>query len=1358
MKRLLPSLLVALLFCFATPLLAQDTIPPVITCPPPININLAPGECAALVSFNVTATDNASVPSISQIDNTGYSSGDNFPIGSYTLIFQAQDASNNADTCSFAVNINGFTPPSIGLVCNDLLNVSMPATCEMWITPGMVLEGDYGCFNNFVVDVANTDTNFIDYSYVGQTVNYSVINTQTGMTCWGQLLIEDKVGPWIQNCDSVTINCLQDVNPDTIGGDVPTPWFVDCLPYDVIWVDMATQGTCADSFSTQIMRIWNATDSLGNISSCTQFINVLRVSLDSITPVCPADTVLECAGGGLADADPAITGYPTLTVDSITYDITEGAGSLCNITSSYSDQVIPNCGASYRILRTWTIIDWCLPINMVTNPWTCKQVINVEDTTPPSVTAPPDVTMSANLPGCLGTPLLPPAVVTDCSDFTVLVLTPVGPIPGNGGQIPAPGLPVGTHDIIYKVTDDCGNSTSDTTQITLVDDVKPNPVCDAHTVVALDDNGFGIAYAQTFDDGSSDNCCIDHFEVAKINDYCGNAANYIFGPSIDFCCADAAQTIYVLLRVYDCNGNYNSCTVQVEVQDVAGPSVTCPPDLTVTCGVDVQDLNVTGNVVTDPILQGPNDGLATDNCGSVLNVVYADDGNLPCGTGTLFRTFKVTDAGYNMAFCVQIITIEPDTNLSNLIVFPPDITITGCGGLTDPAITGEPVLPPASACNNLAVTHTDLVFDNVQGACKKILRTWTVIDWCPSSTGGPWESTQTIMVNDVSTPWVPVCENRTFCNFKPNCGDFSPDLSVVATDDCTPENLLLYSWQVDLNNDGSFEASGAGQNLNNFYPIGTHHIRYAIVDHCGNTGYCDFLFTIEDCKKPTVICQTGVIVELMQTGTVDLNAQTLDAGSSDNCTPGANLIFSFSPNTADSIKTLTCNDLGSLPVQLWATDNDNNQDFCETQIIVQDNMNACQGPLFALTGTVANEEQEGVENVSIELNGNSTGTTLTDGLGAYQFDGLPLGYDYTITPNLDDNPLNGVTTYDLVLLHRHILNIEPLQSPYKLIAGDINNTASLTVSDVVDMRKVILYVLPQFPNNTSWRFVDKGYVFPDPDDPFNPPYPEVNNINNLSPTGAEPDFVAVKIGDLNNTAVTSSLLGNPDDRSSEADLIVEAKDLNVKAGETVTVDFSADLKDVVGFQFTLNFDTKALRFDKLTTGRLIDESNFGMALLDKGAITVSWNQLAATHSDDTEVLFSLAFVAAQDGHLGDLLTVNSRFTTAESYTGEGAIGAVNLQFANENGTVQSSGNFELYQNIPNPFGESTLIGFNLPEASTATLTVFDVSGKLIKTMSGNFGKGFHEFTVEKGDLPNRGVFYYRLETPSHTATKKMTLL
>jgi hypothetical protein len=43
----------------------------------------------------------------------------------------------------------------------------------------------------------------------------------------------------------------------------------------------------------------------------------------------------------------------------------------------------------------------------------------------------------------------------------------------------------------------------------------------------------------------------------------------------------------------------------------------------------------------------------------------------------------------------------------------------------------------------------------------------------------------------------------------------------------------------------------------------------------------------------------------------------------------------------------------------------------------------------------------------------------------------------------------------------------------------------------------------------------------------------------------------------------------------------------------------------------------------------------------------------------------------------------------------------------------------------------------------------------VKEVRGEFSKGYHEISIERGTLPNRGVFYYRLETPGNTATRKM---
>ena len=71
-----------------------------------------------------------------------------------------------------------------------------------------------------------------------------------------------------------------------------------------------------------------------------------------------------------------------------------------------------------------------------------------------------------------------------------------------------------------------------------------------------------------------------------------------------------------------------------------------------------------------------------------------------------------------------------------------------------------------------------------------------------------------------------------------------------------------------------------------------------------------------------------------------------------------------------------------------------------------------------------------------------------------------------------DNPLNGVSTYDLVLISRHILGLTPL-SGFKMLAGDANTSGTLTNFDIVELRKQILGIYYNLPESRSWRFIDK---------------------------------------------------------------------------------------------------------------------------------------------------------------------------------------------------------------------------------------------------------------------------------------------
>jgi|GEM_PF-466484 len=93
--------------------------------------------------------------------------------------------------------------------------------------------------------------------------------------------------------------------------------------------------------------------------------------------------------------------------------------------------------------------------------------------------------------------------------------------------------------------------------------------------------------------------------------------------------------------------------------------------------------------------------------------------------------------------------------------------------------------------------------------------------------------------------------------------------------------------------------------------------------------------------------------------------------------------------------------------------------------------------------------------------------------------------------------------------------------------------------------------------------------------------------------------------------------------------------------------------------------------------------------------------------------------------------------------------------------------FELMQNYPNPFNAGTTIDYNVPNASgesiTVTLEVYDLQGRLIRTLVNGVGEpGRHQAvwngTDERGSMASSGVYFYRLRAGNFIETKSMVML
>lgn len=176
---------------------------------------------------------------------------------------------------------------------------------------------------------------------------------------------------------------------------------------------------------------------------------------------------------------------------------------------------------------------------------------------------------------------------------------------------------------------------------------------------------------------------------------------------------------------------------------------------------------------------------------------------------------------------------------------------------------------------------------------------------------------------------------------------------------------------------------------------------------------------------------------------------------------------------------------------------------------------------FDISGVVKTHWGEPMPGIKVKLSdvGGSSYSVYTDTLGQFLFENVTGGHNYNLTPERDTNDLNGVTTYDLVLISKHILGIDPLDSPWKMLAADVNKSNSITTFDIVDARKVLLGINSSFTANTSWRFFPEFAIFPDPNNPFNGTLPPNNiSINNLQADYIGANFKGIKIGDTNNSA------------------------------------------------------------------------------------------------------------------------------------------------------------------------------------------------------------------------------------------------
>lgn len=657
--------------------------------------------------------------------------------------------------------------------------------------------------------------------------------------------------------------------------------------------------------------------------------------------------------------------------------------------------------------------------------------------------------------------------------------------------------------------------------------------------------------------------------------------------------------------------------------------------------------------------------------------------------------------------------------------------------------------------------------------------------------------TQIITVEDTLAPTVVVPTVQRFCSTSLERCEGPVALQFSASDNCGgevridtnqlwiailqdtiatnwfPPRFFDRSWQIQANPNqpGTYTVTIA--NL----PEGTHALMIQAVDPCGNRSHLTPApFVVADCQVGVPRTLSALTVDLHpdepQSGNMRVAATDFLVGPLFDCNGqgpdtegGLKRITQYSVNRQGEPSnrnqtglTVGCGDVGkTLLLEIHAWDEAGNSNYSPTALLLTDRNNACNGGgnnIATLSGVIRTEEGEAVKNVIVGLSESVQLSQSSAADGSFLFRELPQGAGLRVQPYLDANHLNGISTFDLVLIQNHLFGVELLDSPYKLIAADINNSKSISTLDLIQLRKLVLNLTTRFEDNTSWRFVDAQYRFPDPSNPWLEPFPETVRFAEM-PEVATANFVGVKIGDVSGNALNDLPRGPLVRGQSRATL--EVLDQTFSAGATIEVvlELHSPQDSLKGFQFFLNWETAVLELVAATPLGLSEEN---MAVLASAGQLAGLEYAPASSSFSALPLVKLQFRTRRAGHLRQHFGLSHRLGQSETYLGSGTSGDLDLIFKTAKNPDGMPLAMELLQNTPNPFVEQTRIKFFLPTSSVARLLVHDANGRLVFQTQQACAAGWHDWPLEWNDPTLHGVFFYTLETPTQRLTKKMVVL
>ncbi|MCG1204765.1 putative Ig domain-containing protein [Staphylococcus epidermidis] len=973
--------------------------------------------------IKIEATDNSGQAVTNKVEGlpagmtfdeaTNTISGTPSEVGSYDITVTTTDENGNSETTTFTIDVEDTTKPTVESVADQTQEVNTeiePIKIEATDNSGRAVTNkvdglpDGVTFDEATNTISGTPSEVGSYDITVTTTDESGNVTETIFT----IDVEDTTKPTVESIAGQTQEVNTEIEPikieakDNSGQTVTNK--VDGLP-DGVTFDEATNtisGTPSEvgSYTVTVTTM----DESGNATETTFTIDVEDTTKPTVESVADQTQEVNTEITPITiesedNSDQAVTNKVDGLPDGVTFD------EATNTISGTPSEV-----GSYTVTVTTT--------DESGNATETTFTIDVEDTTKPTVKSVSDQTQEVN------TEITPIKIeATDNSGQTVTNKVDGLPdgITFDEATNTISGTPseVGSYDITVTTTDESGNATETTFTINVEDTTKPtvediadqtqevNTEIEPIKIEATDNGGQAVTNKV---DGLPDGVTFDE------------ATNTISGTPSEVGSYD------IIVTTTDENGNSETTTFTIDVEDTTKPTVEDIADQTQEINTEIEPIKIeardnSGQAVTNKV-DGLPDGVTFDEATNTIS-------GTPSEVGSYDITVTTTDESGNATETTFTIDVEDTTK-------PTVEDITDQTQEVNTEIT--PIKIEARDNSGQTVTNKvdglpdGVTFDeatNTISGTPSEVGSYTVTVTTTDESSNATETTFTIDVEDTTKPTVEDIADQT--------QEVNTEITPIKIE-ATDNSGQAVTNKVDGLPDGVTFDEATNTISGTPSEVGSYDITVTTTDENGNSETTTFTIDVEDTTKPTVEDITDQTQEINTEMTpIKIEATDNSGQAVTNKVEGLpdGVTFDEATNTISG----TPSEVGSYDITVTTTDENGNSETTTFTIDVEDTTKPTVEDITDQTQEINTK----IEPIKIEARDNS-GQAVTN-----KVDGLPDGVTFDEATNTISGTPSEVGSYTVTVTTTD----ESGNATETTFTIDVEDTTKPTVEDIANQTQEV---------------------------------------------------------------------------------------------------------------------------------------------------------------------------------------------------------------------------------------------------------------------------------------------------------------